>query len=107
MFENFYPMGMLDRDQRTIITLPKLLYAADSTKLIKLLFAYENCDKCEERSCGINKNKNSNSKESIAMDCSKNIYKFKQRVVKTFYIKSEYKKDEFVVKEKLPVVEFE
>lgn len=83
---------MLDRDQRTIITLPKLLSADNCTKLSltklkQLLFAYENCDKCEERSgCS---NSNSNTNDTIALDCSKNINKFKQRVVKKLYIKSE------------------
>lgn len=93
MFESFYPMGMLDRDQRTIITLPKLLYADNCTKfsLTKfkhLLFAYENCDKCVERSgCS---NSNSTTNDTIPLDCSKNNNnKFKQRVVKKIYFKSE------------------
>lgn len=90
MFEHFYPMGMLDRDQRTTITLPKMLYADDddcctkfslTKKLRELLFAYENCDKCVERS-GCTWNSSSNDKN--------NINKFKQRVVKKVYIKSEY-----------------
>lgn len=94
MFESFYPMGMLDRDQRTIITLPKLLYADNCTKfsltkLKHLLFAYENCDKCVERSGCSNSNSSSTTNDTIALDCSKNINKFKQRVVKKIYIKSE------------------
>lgn len=100
MFEHFYPMGMLDRDQRTTITLPKMSFADDEdcctkfsmTKTLReLLFAYENCDKCVERSSGTWNSTSNTTNDTIPMDCSKNnINKFKQRVVKRIYIKSEY-----------------